>query len=182
MNTFLTAFDHIPNPRAGNARHELRELLVIAFVSVLCGATSCVGMAAFGRANAHIFRDFLKLKHAIPSHDTFSTVFRMIDPGALDAAFGQVFADVEALMADGDVVAVDGKSLRGARDQGQGVNTRMMVSAHASRLRLTLASVPADRGTELDAALRALGLIAEFLVQPFHRIRCPRRFPLRWIE
>ena len=160
MNTFLTAFDHIPDPRAENARHELGELLVVAFVAVLCGATSCVEMAAFGRAKAHIFRDFLKLKHAIPSHDTFSTVFRMIDPSALDAAFGQVFADVEALMADGDVVAVDGKSLRGARDQGQGVNTRMMVSAYASRLRLTLASVPADRGTELDAALRALGLIA----------------------
>ena len=66
MNTFLTAFDHIPDRRAGNARHELRELLVIAFVSVLCGATSCVGMAAFGRAKAHIFRDFLKLKHEIP--------------------------------------------------------------------------------------------------------------------
>ena len=52
------------------------------------------------------------------------------------------------------------KSLRGARDKGQNVNTRMMVSAYASRLRLTLASVPADRGAELDAVLKALGLIA----------------------
>ena len=107
MNTFLTAFDHVPDLRAENARHELRELLVVAFVSVLCGATSCVEMSAFGRAKAHIFRDFLRLKHEIPSHDTFSPVFRMIDPKALDAAFGQIFADVEALMADGDVVAID---------------------------------------------------------------------------
>jgi len=160
MNTFLAAFDHIPDPRAENARHDLRELLVVAFVSVLCGATSCAEMSSFGRAKAHIFRGFLRLRHAIPSHDTFSMVFRMIDPKALDAAFGQVFADVEALLADGDVVAVDGKSLRGARDKGQSVNTRMMVSAYASRLRLTLASVPADRGAELDAALEALGLIA----------------------
>ena len=160
MNTFLTAFDQVPDLRAENARHELRELLVVAFVSVLCGATSCVEMSAFGRAKAHIFRDFLNLKHEIPSHDTFSTVFRMIDPKALDAAFGQIFADVEALMADGDVVAIDGKSLRGARGKGQSVNARMMVSAYASRLRLTLSSVPADHGTELDAALKALGLIA----------------------
>ena len=115
MNTFLAAFDHIPDPRAENARHDLRELLVVAFVSVLCGATSCAEMSSFGRAKAHIFRDFLRLRHAIPSHDTFSTVLRMIDPRALDAAFGQVFADVEALLAGGDVVAVDGKSLRGAR-------------------------------------------------------------------
>ncbi len=36
----------------------------------------------------------------------------------------------------------------------------MMVSAYAARLRLTLASVPADRGAELEAAIEALGLIA----------------------
>ncbi len=41
MNIFLTAFDDIPDPRAGNARHDLGELLVIAIVSVLCGAMSC---------------------------------------------------------------------------------------------------------------------------------------------
>jgi len=79
MDIFLTAFDDIPDPRADNARHDLGELLVIAFVSVLCGATTCAGMATFGRAKESLFRDFLKLKHAIPSHDTFSTVFRMID-------------------------------------------------------------------------------------------------------
>ena len=74
MNTFLTAFDHIPDPRAENARHELGELLVVAFVAVLCGATSCAEMSSFGRAKTHIFSEFLKLRHAIPSHDTFSTV------------------------------------------------------------------------------------------------------------
>ena len=97
MHIFLSAFDDIPDPRAGNARHDLGERLVIAFVSVLCGATSCAEMSAFGRAKESIFRDFLKLRHAIPSHDTFSVVFRMIDPKALDAAFGQVLADVTAL-------------------------------------------------------------------------------------
>ena len=38
------------------------------------------------------FRYFLKLKHAVPSQHTFSTVFRMIDPKAIDAAFGRVLA------------------------------------------------------------------------------------------
>jgi len=97
MHIFLSAFDDVPDPRAENARHDLGELLVIAFVSVLCGATSCAEMSAFGRAKESIFRDFLKRKHAIPSHDTFSTVFQMIDPKALDAAFGQVLADLTAL-------------------------------------------------------------------------------------
>ena len=156
----LSAFEDVPDPRAENTRHDLGELLVIAFVSVLCGATSCAEMAAFGRAKESVFRGVLKLKHAVPSHDTFSAVFRMIDPKALDAAFGRVLADVAALLRDGDVIAVDGKALRGARDAGESGRTRMMVSAYAARLRLTLASVPADRGTELEAAIEALGLIA----------------------
>jgi predicted transposase YbfD/YdcC len=84
----------------------------------------------------------------------------MIDPKALDAAFGRVLADVAALLREGDVVAIDGKSLRGARDKGESARTRMMVSAYASRLRLTLASATADKGTELEAALDVLGLIA----------------------
>jgi predicted transposase YbfD/YdcC len=160
MQIFLSAFEDVPDQRASNARHDLAELLVIAFVSVLCGASSCAEMAAFGRAKEHIFRGFLKLKHAIPSHDTFSDVFRMIDPKALDAAFGKVLANVAALLKDGDVIAIDGKALRGARDAGESARTRMMVSAYAARLRLTLASLPADRGSELEAAIEALGLIA----------------------
>jgi hypothetical protein len=42
-------FDHVPDPRADNARHDLGELLVIAFVAVFCGSTSCAGMARYGQ-------------------------------------------------------------------------------------------------------------------------------------
>ena len=48
MQIFLDAFGSIPDPRASNARHDLGELLVIAFVSVLCGSSSCAEMAEFG--------------------------------------------------------------------------------------------------------------------------------------
>ncbi|WP_323038094.1 transposase family protein [Pararhodobacter sp.] len=58
-------------------------------------------MAGFGRAKAHVFRDFLKPRHSIPSHDTFSTVFRMIDPKVLDAAFGRVLAQIAVLFRQG---------------------------------------------------------------------------------
>ena len=92
MDIFLAAFDDVPDPRADNARHDLCELLVVAFVALLCGATSCAGMAAFGRARDHVFRGSVKLRHRVPSHDTDPTVFRVIDPKTLDAAFGRVLA------------------------------------------------------------------------------------------
>ena len=87
------AFDGVPDPRTDTARHDLCELLVMGFVAVLCFAINCAGMAALGRAKEPVFSGFLKLRHAIPSHDTFSTVFRMIDPKALGAAFGRVLAE-----------------------------------------------------------------------------------------
>jgi len=79
MHIFLSTFGDVPDPCAGNAQHDLGELLVITFVSVLYGSTSCTDMAAFGREKESIFRDLLKLKRAISSHDTFSAVFRMTD-------------------------------------------------------------------------------------------------------
>jgi len=47
---FVSAFDEVPDPLANNARHDLCELLVVAFVAVLCGATNCAERADFGRA------------------------------------------------------------------------------------------------------------------------------------
>jgi hypothetical protein len=90
MQILLSAFDDVPDPRASDARHDLGELLVISFVSALCGSASCAEMAACGHAKERLFKDFLKLKHAIPSRDTFSEIFRGIDPKALNVAFGKV--------------------------------------------------------------------------------------------
>ena len=66
----------------------------------------------------------------------------------------QQFTDANAVLAE------TGKALRGARDKGQSARARMMVSAYAARLRLTLATVACEHGGELEAALEVLGLIA----------------------
>ncbi len=136
MDMFLATFDDIPDPRADKARHDLCDLPVAALVAVLCGASNCAEMAEFGRAKEHVFRGFLKTKHSIPSQDTVFTLLRMIDPKALDAAFGRVMAQIAVLPGNGDVIAIDGKALRGARDTGQSAGqsarSRMMVPACAA--------------------------------------------------
>ena len=159
MQLFITAFESVPDPRAENVRHDLGEILIIAFIAVLCGAQGCAEMAEFGRVKLKFFKRFLTLKHGIPSHDTFSCLFRMIDPKALDAAFGEITARLVTALAKGGVIAIDGKSLKGAYDKGKKSSPRMMVSAYAAGLRLTLATVAAKDGNEVDAALEVIGLI-----------------------
>ena len=160
MDIILATVDDGCDLRADNARHDLCEPLVVGFVAALCGTIIGAGIADFGWAKEHVSTGFLRHRPWVPLCDTDPTVFRMIDPKALDAAFGRVLAQIAALLGNGDVIAIDGKALRGARDKGQSARTRMMVSAYAARLRLTLATVAADNGGELEAAIEVLGLIA----------------------
>jgi len=159
MQLFLAAFARVPDPRADNTRHDLVEILIIAFVAVLCGATNRCEMAEFGRTKLRFLKRFLQLKHGVPSHDTFSTVLRMVDPKALDAAFGSLTATLLEALADGGVIAIDGKSLKGAYDKGEAHMPRMMVTAYAAGLRLTPASREAKGGSEVEAALALIGLV-----------------------
>ena len=131
----------------------------IAFTAVLWGATSCCEMPSSGRTKLRFLKRFLKLKHGIPSHDTFSTVLRMIDPKALDAAFGSLTATLLEALTDGGVIAIDGKSLRVPTTRERRACRAMMITAYAADLRLTLGSLEAKGASEVEAALSLIGLI-----------------------
>jgi len=183
MQLFLTAFESVPDPRAENSRHDLIEILLIAFLAVLCGARHCSEMAEFGQAKLKFLKRFLKLKHGIPSHDTFSTVFRMLDPKALDAAFGRLTATLVAALTKGGVIAIDGKSLKGAYEKGEKSSPKMMVSAYATGLRLTLATVAAKDRNEVEAALEVIGLIdLKGKIVTGDALHCNRRMVEKIIE
>jgi hypothetical protein len=87
MGRFYECFGEIADPRAGNARHDLLDILFVALLASLCGAKGCSDMAEFGRAKEPLLRSILSLPHGIPSHDTFSRVFRLLDPKSFEAAF-----------------------------------------------------------------------------------------------
>ena len=81
MEGFRSVFADLEDPRTGNAQcHDLHEILLIAVCTILCGGEDCSDMAVFGRAKEPFLRQFLRLEHGIPSHDTFSRVFRLLDP------------------------------------------------------------------------------------------------------
>jgi predicted transposase YbfD/YdcC len=158
MERFHDAFGSLPDPRAQNARHELSEILVIALAAVLCGAESCADMADFGSSKEPLLRRFLHLEHGIPSHDTFSRVFRLLDPVAFEAAFRQ-FMGAFAKNLQG-VVAIDGKALRGAFERGRRTTPLHLVNVWAAEARLAIAQRVAPKRNEVAAALEVLELLS----------------------
>ena len=93
MERFVGCFAELEDPREDNARHDLHEILMIALCTMLCGGEDCSDMALFGHAKEPFLRQFLRLRHGIPSHDTFSRVFRLLDPAQFHACFLRFMQD-----------------------------------------------------------------------------------------
>jgi hypothetical protein len=88
MDEVEDIFDEREDPRTGNAkRHPLHEIVLITLCTVLCGGETCADMALFSRSKHDFPREFLTLEHGIPSHDTFSRVFRLLDPARFHTWF-----------------------------------------------------------------------------------------------
>jgi predicted transposase YbfD/YdcC len=169
----------LPDPRAANAQHELWEILFIALAATLCGAKTCCDMALFGRAKQGLLREFLPLRHGIPSHDTFSRVFRLLDPQAFEAVFRRfmaAFARANGIKLAG-VVAIDGKALRGAYDRGKSATPLHMVNVFATEARLALAACKAPGRNEVEGALDVLRMLSlEGCIVTADALHCNRPF------
>ena len=139
----IDTLGEIPDPRRGNAqRHELLDILAIALVASVCGAESCVDFAEFVEDREMLLRDFLSLKNGLPSHDTFSRVFRLLDPAAFGRAFAAFLDDLGAV-GDG-VLAIDGKTLRRSFDRAAGRSPLHVVTAFGTAARALLETLALD--------------------------------------
>ncbi len=130
LDRFVACFEDLEDPRSGNAAlHDFHTLLMIALCTVLCGGQGAVDMALFAKAKEPFLRDFLDLKNGPPSHDTFSRLFRSLDPDQFRAAF-QRFMSAFAETCQG-VIAIDGKVLRRSFDRASLAASRLCTwSAH----------------------------------------------------
>ena len=157
MERFATYFGPVGDPRAGNARHDLLELMFVALAAVLCGAEDCTDMAVFARAKLALLQQVVKLEHGPPSHDTFSRVFRLLQPEPFEAAFAK-FTRVFAGALEG-VVAIDGKALRGAYERGRKTTPLHLVNVWAAQARLVIGQRLAPGRNEVLGAQQALALL-----------------------
>ena len=159
MDRFAECFSPLIDPRKNQAQHDLTEILFIALLATLCGATTCCDIALFGRSKEALLRTILVLEHGIPSHDTFSRVFRILDPKSFEEVFRRFTRAFAAATRIKGVVALDGKALRRAYQSGRSHMPPVMVTAWSAKTRMALANVLAPGNNEAAGALLLIEIL-----------------------
>src|ERR1035438_6925983 len=159
LEQFGCCWEGLEDPRCGNAAlHDFHELLLMALCCVLCGGQGAVDMAVFAEAKEPFLRSFLTLANGLPSHDTFSRLFRNLDPDQFRDSFQRFMAQFSGQFEG--VVAIDGKVLRRSFDRASGKSALHMVSSWGCEQRLVLAQIATDaKSNEITAVPKLLELL-----------------------
>ena len=153
--SILEHFQGLEDPRIERSkRHQLLDIIAIAVCAVICGAGSWVYVGMFGKSKEEWYRTFLDLPNGIPSRDTFGEVFSRLDPERFQQCF-VVWTQAVAALLPGEVVAIDGKTVRRSHDKRAGKQAIHLVSAWASVNTLTLGQVRTEeKSNEITAKPR----------------------------
>jgi len=164
MDSVLDIFAAIVDPRDHTAQYELPALLFLALAATLCGAKSCVDIADFAEANRAELANIIDLPPAAtPSHDTFSRLFRLLDPEQMEAALHRFAVAMRRGLGLGPTegtVAVDGKRLRRGYERGRASMPPLMVGVWDAETRLSITARAGAGGNEVAATLAALKTVA----------------------
>lgn len=158
-NTIAKYFAEMEDPRESNKRHQLLDMIVIAICAVICGADGWSDIELFGNSKYEWFKQFLRLPHGIPSHDTFGRVFALLDGEQFQRCFISWIQAVYEI-TEGQIVPLDGKTLRRSYDKRLGKDAIHMVSAWASENRVVLGQLKVDdKSNEIPAVVDLLDLL-----------------------
>lgn len=159
--TIIEAFEDLPDPRLDRTkRHKLMDILVITLCGAICGVDNWVEMQRFGLAKQKWFRTFLELPNGIPSHDTLSRVFSLLDAEAFQACFIRWASGLREL-GNKEVIAIDGKSIRRALDKSEGLQPFHLLNAWASEAGLALGHATVAAGSnEIETLPQLINMLS----------------------
>lgn len=163
VQTILDDFSELPDPRSHvNQRHLLGDIVVISIMAVIAGAEGPHAIGVWAKSNERWLADRLELPGGVPSHDTIGRVLMMLKPNAFQACFESWIKriSVSRVAGDLDIVAIDGKALRGSHDRAAGLGPLFLVSAWAVQRGISLGQLAtAEKSNEITAIPQLLGQI-----------------------
>ncbi len=152
-------FAELTDPRRREVTYPLTNIVVIAICAVICGADDFVAIARWGRTKRDWLAKFLDLSAGIPSHDRFNAVLALLRPSEFERC---LLSWITALheITGGQIVAIDGKTLRRSFDAASGKAAIHMVSAWATANHVSLGQMVTDaKSNEITAIPQLLELI-----------------------
>jgi predicted transposase YbfD/YdcC len=154
--TFMEHFSDLKDPRDDkNKKHQLMDILFLVIAAVISGAEGWEAIEAFGEEKLEWLRKYFPFANGVPSHDCIRMVMISLSPKALQGCFARWMQAVVEV-AKGEVVAIDGKTIRRSFDQAEGLGAIHMVSAWAKRNGVSLGQVKTDEKSNEITAIPAL--------------------------
>ena len=155
----LDYFSNMTDPRVERTKlHKLEDILAIAICATICGAEGWYEMAFFGQCKQPWLETFLELPNGIPSDDTFRRVISALQPDEFEVCFQRWTKAVSN--QQGDIIAIDGKTLRRSHDNANGKSAVHIVSAWACENKMVFGQVATDeKSNEITAIPRLLEML-----------------------
>jgi len=142
--SLIVSFQDLPDPRVeGRCDHKMIDIIVVAVCAVIAGAEAWVDIENFGKAKQDWLTHFLELPAGIPSHGTFGRFFAALDATAFQKCFVRWVRDVFRI-TKGQIIAIDGKTLRRSHDRTKGKDAIHMVNAWATHNGIALGQWKTD--------------------------------------
>jgi predicted transposase YbfD/YdcC len=156
----ITEFFHdLTDPRRREPVYPLINIVTIAICAVICGADDFVSIAEFGQNRREWLAKFLDLSSGIPSHDRFNAILGALKPAEFEACLLRWIAALHEI-SEGQIVAIDGKTLRRSFDAATSKAAIHMVSAWATANGVSLGQVVVDdKSNEITAIPKLLEML-----------------------
>ncbi len=155
---FQEFFSDLEDPRRtekGNLRHLLSDILLLTISAILCGVNGWKLVRVFGESELSWLKQYGDFSSGIPSEDTLECVFSILDPKSFNSCFINWMASFRDEIK-GEVVAIDGKSMRGAKSKKQDKSISHIVSAFASSNCLVLGQIKVEEKSNEITAIPVL--------------------------
>ena len=156
---FQEHFSGLTDPRRREGVYPLENIVAMSICAVICGADDFVAIAEWAAAKREWLATFLDLSAGVPSHDRFNAILPALDPREFERCLLSWIADLHEI-SEGQIIAIDGKTLRRSFDAASGKAAIHMVSAWATENRISLGQVVLDsKSNEITAIPKLLELL-----------------------
>lgn len=161
VESMIREFGKIADTRVlGRTIYPLVEILITAFVGILCGADDWHGIAGIVEEHEKWFRKFLPMVNGVPSHDTYRRVFMLLKPEVVTLRMIEWIKMFRETCGD-EIIAIDGKALRRSGSKKKGLKMLYTVGAWATENGLILGQqVVDDKSNEITAIPHLLRMLS----------------------